>query len=72
MLEAASIRCSACRTVVPLTVVWASGDLCPGCARALVTNARRRPGPAGVLGKSLALLRAHQRGVPRRPSRALP
>ena len=62
MLERARIRCPACRIAVPLAVVWAAGDVCPGCSRPLVA-ARQRPGPTGVLGKTLALLHAQEPGA---------
>lgn len=71
MLERDLIRCPACRTAVPLAVLWAAGDVCPGCSRPLVT-ARRRPDPTGVLGQTLALLRAQKPGPPRPGNRARP
>jgi hypothetical protein len=71
MLEGTRIRCPACRTTVPLAVLWAAGDVCPGCSRPLIA-ARRRPGPTGVLGKTLELLHPQESGSPRPGSRALP
>jgi hypothetical protein len=70
MLERARVRCRACRTTVPLAVLWAAGDVCPGCSRLIA--ARRRPGPGGVFGKAVALLHPQQPGSPRPGSRALP
>jgi hypothetical protein len=70
MLERTRVRCPACRTTVPLAVLWAAGDVCPGCSRLI--PARQRPGPTGVFGKTLELLHPQQPGSPRPGSRALP
>jgi len=57
MVESTYVRCSVCRSVVSVTVLWAIGDTCPGCSQALYA-ARRRANPAGVLGRTIALLHA--------------
>jgi hypothetical protein len=63
MAERARVRCPSCRTAVSLTMLWATGDTCPTCSRPLRT-ARPRPEPAGVLGRTLALVRAETRTNP--------
>ncbi len=55
MVEQARVRCPVCRSAVPVTVLWAVGDTCPRCSQPLHA-ARRRPSPAGVLGKAVAVL----------------
>jgi hypothetical protein len=57
MVEPALVRCSVCRSVVSVTVLWAIGDTCPRCSQPLHA-ARRRANPAGVLGRTIALLHA--------------
>jgi len=57
MVERALVRCPACRSAVPVTVLWAVGDTCPRCSEPLYA-ARRRTKPEGMLGKTLALPQA--------------
>ena len=57
MVEQVRARCPVCRSAVPVEVLWAVGDTCPRCAQ-LLHAARRRPNPAGVLGRTIALLHA--------------
>jgi hypothetical protein len=57
MVDQARVRCPVCRSAVPVEVLWAIGDICPRCSRPLYA-ARRRPNPAGVLGRTIALLHA--------------
>jgi len=52
--RATQVRCPVCRSAVPAMVLWAVGDACPRCHRALHL-ATRRPSSTGVLGKPLAL-----------------
>jgi len=35
MVERAHVRCPTCRAVVPAMLLWAVGDACPRCQRAL-------------------------------------
>jgi len=42
MVERAYVRCPACRSVVPAMLLWAVGDACPRCQRALRVVGRRR------------------------------
>lgn len=69
MVERARIRCPVCRTAVPLTVPWEAGDACPSCSRPLHA-ARRRPEPAGALGKTLLPLHAEAHANPAPPDAA--
>lgn len=62
MVEQARVRCPVCRSAVPVTVLWAVGDTCPRCSQPLHA-ARRRPSPAGVLGKTLAMLQTDSRAI---------
>ena len=57
MVERARVRCPVCRSAVPLNVLWAVGETCPRCSQPLHA-ARRKPGPDGLLGKTIALPRA--------------
>lgn len=45
MVERAHVRCPVCRSVVPAMLLWAVGDACPHCHRALqvapTTHSRR-------------------------------
>jgi hypothetical protein len=53
-MERARVRCCVCRSVVPITVLWAVGDTCPCCSQPLQA-ARRRPKPEAMVGKALGL-----------------
>lgn len=57
IVERARIRCSICRSAVPVTVLWAVGESCPRCSRPLYA-AYRRPTPDVALAKAIALLHA--------------
>jgi len=54
MVERAHVRCPVCRSVVPAMLLWAVGDACPRCHRALYL-ARRRRVPGGLFANTLAL-----------------
>lgn len=54
MVERAHVRCPVCRSVVPAMLLWAVGDACPRCHRALHV-ARRRRTPGGLFGNTLKL-----------------
>jgi hypothetical protein len=54
MVERAHVRCPVCRSAVPAMLLWAVGDACPRCHRALYL-ARRRRAPGGLFGNTLAL-----------------
>ena len=60
MIERIRVRCPTCRCTLPLTVLWAVGEVCPRCSQR-VNAARRRSKPAGVAGQALALLTAESR-----------
>ena len=56
MVERARIRCPICRSALPVTVLWAVGNVCPRCSQALdyasgrpvaTAKARRNPTPVG-------------------------
>jgi hypothetical protein len=57
MVEQARVRCPVCRSTLPVEVLRAAGDTCSRCAQPLYA-ARRRPNPAGVLGRTIAVLHA--------------
>jgi hypothetical protein len=40
MVDRIRVRCSVCRSAVPVTVLWAVGDICPHCSQPL-RSARR-------------------------------
>lgn len=69
VLERAVIRCSSCRSAVPLTVLWAVGHTCPSCNRPLRV-ARRRAGPDEAPGDTLAKPHADSRAKLERPGAA--
>ena len=54
MVERAHVRCPVCRSAVPAMLLWAVGDACPRCHRALYL-ARRRRAPGGLFANTLAL-----------------
>lgn len=57
IVERARVRCSTCRSVVPLTVLWAVGESCPRCSQPLYA-ANRRPTPDDFWARRIALLHA--------------
>ncbi len=55
MVERARIRCPSCRSALPVTVLWAVGNVCPRCSRVLdyasgrpVASAKARRNPTLV------------------------
>jgi len=54
MVERAHVRCPVCRSIVPAMLLWAVGDACPRCHRALHL-ARRQRAPGGLFADTLAL-----------------
>jgi hypothetical protein len=66
MVERARVRCSVCRSAVPVAVLWAVGESCPQCSQPLYA-ACRRPTPDGLLGKTIALLHDESAGESRSP-----
>ena len=52
MVQRAQVRCPVCRSVVPAMLLWAVGDACPRCHRALSLRGQR-PAAAGSPGKAL-------------------
>jgi predicted amidophosphoribosyltransferase len=63
LLGLTHIRCSSCRAVLPLAVIWASGDICPRCAADLSRDARAAP-PQSTPGNSPALATDAGEGLP--------
>jgi hypothetical protein len=57
MIERIGVRCPACRSAMPIVLLWAIGETCPRCSRP-VESASRRPRPHGVLGKALEVSHA--------------
>jgi hypothetical protein len=43
-VERGFVRCSVCRSTVPVTVLWAVGESCPRCAGALHACRRHAAG----------------------------
>ena len=56
MIDRIGVRCPACRSAIPIVLVWAIGETCPRCSRPL-DAASRPPRPPGVVGKALELSR---------------
>jgi hypothetical protein len=54
MVERAHVRCPACKSVVPAMLLWAVGDACPRCQRALRV-VRWRGAQGGVRGNTRAV-----------------
>lgn len=71
MLNRALIRCPACRTAVPAAVLWAAGDICPGCSRPLAA-AQRPPVEEAAIARTRALIDAPATDLRRRAARAHP
>jgi hypothetical protein len=52
-VERGFVRCSVCRSALPVTVLWAVGETCPRCSGAL--HAPRRHTAGVPPGKTVAL-----------------
>jgi hypothetical protein len=63
IVEEARVRCSECRSAVPVSLLWAVGEICPRCSQSL-NAVPRRSTTDGLVGK-IALLHAESRSESR-------
>ena len=66
MIDRIRVRCPACRSAVPVSVLWAVGETCPRCSQPM-NSARRLPRSDAVVAKTIDLLRAQAPGGPLPP-----
>lgn len=70
MVDRIRVRCSVCRSAVPITVLWAVGGICPRCSQPLRSANRSfnrddvLDSPDDVLGKPLGVLHAEPSASP--------
>lgn len=55
MVDRARIRCPVCRFAVPVTLLWAAGDVCPRCSQPLLYTSARRARTADARSNTTAV-----------------